>query len=201
MNQFVKLLVLSLILTSNITIAQSTPNPCDFPNVDCGLHNRNGIIHSFGTDTILLGTIYAGLQSGPGIIYGSLSMNGVGWFDFSNLRFSEEGTYIVSFTADELEKYKEAYVEVEVYKTVTGEQIITVKNINVYPNPVGNQLSIFSDELKQGVVEIYNNVGQLVLSENITQASNHVTLTTSTLKQGVYFVKVPGFNGTIKVVK
>ena len=44
-----------------------------------------------------VGTIYVEKVSGPGMLYGTLSMSGKGWFTFNNLRFDKEGIYKIKF--------------------------------------------------------------------------------------------------------
>lgn len=44
-------------------------------------------------DSTFKGTIYVQKINGPGVMYGSLSMTGDKWFNFTNIRFSQAGTY------------------------------------------------------------------------------------------------------------
>lgn len=73
-------------------------------------------------------------------------------------------------------------------KDVDGEQFV------MYPNPIDNQLVI----VKDGAIlaEIFNFLGQKVLS---AEAYDEITINTSGLERGIYFVKVNGV--TKKVVK
>jgi hypothetical protein len=63
----------------------------------------------------------------------------------------------------------------------------TVSNFSLYPNPVKNVLNISSEaEIKE--VNIYNTLGQLVVSQS--QSSNSVALSTESLSKGVYIIAV-----------
>ena len=73
-------------------------------------------------------------------------------------------------------------------------------NVNLYPNPVKNNLTI---ELKSNVdtnIEIYNILGKRVLKNLINKTSN---LNLQDLKTGIYIVKITQNNSTItkKLVK
>lgn len=99
--------------------AQATQNPCDFPNVTCGVTVRNGIVNSFGSDTVLyaaagrsmpfwfaIGDVNSGeidtsakcifnfvKLEGPGIITGN-SFTGEGKYAYyDSISFSEVGLY------------------------------------------------------------------------------------------------------------
>lgn len=172
--------------------------------VDAVLPIRVGTVDSISgdLDTTFSGTIYVEKLFGPGNLYGSLSMTGQRWFEFSNLKFDAEGLYTIRFYEQSEIKYEDAELEIEVVKTTSGFEIVSIKNVSVFPNPINNFMKISSDkDLKGETIEIYNNVGQLVLTKNITQTSNHLTLSTATLKEGVYLVKLSSSGRTIKVVK
>lgn len=74
-----------------------------------------------------------------------------------------------------------------------------LENINIYPNPVKNELNIkgLDNELKK--VSIYNVTGQKVIS----QTDGLKTINTSSLSPGVYFINLETTEAskTIKIVK
>jgi hypothetical protein len=74
-------------------------------------------------------------------------------------------------------------------------------NYNLYPNPVGNQLTIdnIGDVNK---IEVYNVIGEMVKSVN-SLPSTGITINTSDLTSGVYFVTFHNESGvqTTKFVK
>ncbi len=88
------------------------------------------------------------------------------------------------------------------YKLVNGECKIMSTNdwenglVSVYPNPFKNELNIDS-KLNLKNIEIYNAAGQKVLQ------SKEKSISTQSLKTGVYFVKIQTDKGieTIKIIK
>jgi CubicO group peptidase (beta-lactamase class C family) len=73
-----------------------------------------------------------------------------------------------------------------------------LSEINVFPNPVNNQLNIFGFNKSNYAIEIYNTIGQVQLSVN-----NINTVDVSDLAKGIYFVKiqVDSHSKIIKFVK
>lgn len=73
-----------------------------------------------------------------------------------------------------------------------------LSEINVFPNPVNNQLNIFGFNKSNYAIEIYNTIGQVQLSVN-----NLNTVDVSDLAKGIYFVKiqVDSHSKIIKFVK
>jgi Secretion system C-terminal sorting domain/Beta-propeller repeat len=81
-------------------------------------------------------------------------------------------------------------------------------NINLYPNPFNDQLTIQSDqtvfsELNASTkIEIYNSLGQLVLKEQIT--SQNVKMDLKNLCSGIFVLKITNHNKNIytkKIIK
>ena len=72
-----------------------------------------------------------------------------------------------------------------------GEMVVA-KGIHVYPNPALEALNVQSLELQKGsTIAIYNSSGRLVLKDIINAGPNeHITLDISTLKPGLYFLRV-----------
>jgi len=61
------------------------------------------------------------------------------------------------------------------------------KSLKIYPNPTDRQLTIsYPENLNQ--IDIYNSVGQLILSKNPAQAE--IKIDVSNLNPGVYFIKL-----------
>jgi hypothetical protein len=75
-----------------------------------------------------------------------------------------------------------------------------VINVSAYPNPASEILNIDFDNMPENAsVEVYNMVGELVLTQNLTGINN--TINTSTLSNGLYHAKVIGNNKLISVQK
>lgn len=81
---------------------------------------------------------------------------------------------------------------VRVYKSEAILSTETIKNsdlkIQLYPNPVNEQLFIKSFETIATNVEIYNAIGKRVLKQKYS--SNNVKLNLNGFVKGVYFVKI-----------
>ena len=175
--------------------------------VDAVIPIRVGVIDSLSglLDSTYSGTIYANKLSGPGLLYGTLSMSGTKWFDFTNLRFSEEGFYTIRFYEGNPFLYREEIVDVEVFGTSTGLKAVLVNGFKVYPNPVNSQFTISSQrDLKGFVIEIFSSSGQNLLSQEITENRFEVSVNTSFLRSGVYLVNIKDsaiVNRTLKIVK
>ena len=67
-----------------------------------------------------------------------------------------------------------------------------ILNFEYFYNPTYNILNLKSDEILKNI-KIYNNIGQLVIDENINNSSFPTNL--SMLSSSIYFVKVEGQNG------
>ncbi|MGZ4034600.1 MAG: SBBP repeat-containing protein [Bacteroidia bacterium] len=75
--------------------------------------------------------------------------------------------------------------------------------ISVYPNPSNGSFNLFiSEPIKNGNIEVYNSLGELVLNEKITNQQNAIYLKDQ--MNGLYFIKVMSDGkiiGTEKIVK
>jgi len=331
-------LMLCFTLTGEISLAQATPNACDFPNVTCGIATRNGIINSFGTDTIqyatvgrsmpfwfaigdvntghidtsancifnivklggvgniegntftkenkyayydsisfsevglykimiseghsqfldtlyfnvileinfcsespggdcgtikgnkifakargsnvipvdavfpitvgvidsisqlldstYIGTIYVEKVSGPGTVYGSLSMTGNKWFNFNNIKFSQEGAYTIKFYEEDSLKYKSAYVDAVVIG-VTGLSQIESLQLHIYPNPFSDQFYVnFPQKEEQVTVSIFDNMGKKVSGQVFNNPGKDIIISSKDVNSGVYLLSIRSSSGS-----
>ncbi|PTX62342.1 putative secreted protein (Por secretion system target) [Kordia periserrulae] len=81
------------------------------------------------------------------------------------------------------------------YATLSNESFETTPNFTMYPNPVKNELFINSENDIQKV-EIFNITGQRIL-----EANNSKRINTSSLRNGIYMVKLTSENGGVSVKK
>jgi len=173
--------------------------------VDAVLPIRVGVINSLtgSLDSSYSGTIYVDQISGPGELYGILSMTGVKWFDFNHLKFSAEGIYTIRFYEEDSNAYEEAFVEVEVIAGTNSTREVSFEKSMVFPNPIGDVMHIQIDSPhKNNVIEVFNTKGQLVLTHQITAGQKFCSINTTKLEQGVYFIKLPTpLNTLLKVIK
>ena len=80
------------------------------------------------------------------------------------------------------------------------KQTPTIKDITIYPNPTSTN-SISLNTSKNLDVNIYNVLGQKVLSTSVTAQKNNINI--ESLKSGVYIIKLKSNSGTItkKLIK
>jgi len=175
--------------------------------VDAVVPVRVGVIDSLSglIDSSYSGTIYANKLSGPGLLYGALSMSGKKWFDFTNLRLSEEGLYTIRFYEANPSLYREDTINVMVFGALTGLKSILMDGFKVYPNPVNDVFTISSKkDLKGSVINIFSSSGQKVLSQDITENGFKFSVNASFLPSGFYLVNIKGSaieNHIFKIVK
>ena len=75
---------------------------------------------------------------------------------------------------------------VKVYYSPESVDENDIQNIEIYPNPAKDQLTIKAENLTN--VMVYNAVGQKILEQGLN--ADEVTLNTSELDSGIYFVKI-----------
>ena len=88
--------------------------------------------------------------------------------------------------------------------TLGIEEINTVENIKIYPNPVKDVITISNlQNIDLKTIEVYNILGSLVLQVNIKDLSfnDNLQLNLSDLKKGVYFTKLISANNQSKIQK
>lgn len=98
-----------------------------------------------------------------------------------------------SILAINIKGYYNGFSHVKVYD-ISESALSTTSNIlefiTLYPNPTKNQFTIqFGDSTELENVNIYNNLGQLVLT------SKETNINTSTLSSGLYVVEIKTSNG------
>ena len=71
------------------------------------------------------------------------------------------------------------------------EDVTTVENVNVYPNPANSFINIVAENIAN--INVYNSIGQLVYSETID--NDVVKINTESWMNGMYFVNVETADG------
>jgi len=146
-----------------------------------------GVLNSAsGTlDTTFYNFGYLTQISGPGNMYGTFSMYGGPWLTFNDIRFDTEGVYKVELSAGG--NYTPDTISVTVIAPNNVSEI-RYSAVDVYPNPVNDQVSIALEngEVLESVY-IYNYQGQLMSSFIGDQST---TFDVSNLASGVYFIEV-----------
>ena len=75
--------------------------------------------------------------------------------------------------------------------------------VMAYPNPAGNQLfvEVLDVDNTEGVIEIYNELGNMVKTQNFTKSQMRYEVNTSELPIGTYILKIRSSTGDVKTVK
>lgn len=130
-------------------------------------------------------TIYGvSLQTGLVVSQGTISNTGALYFDMMRIQSDCYESYPTRFNPS-----------VNIEETVTNTQ-----NVNVYPNPFSNQITVSSETGLQKI-ELFHANGQVI--ENTSVSGKEFTLETSQLMNGVYFLQVTNLEGMeiIKIIK
>ena len=88
------------------------------------------------------------------------------------------------------------YVNVGVSVGISEQYL---NSVDIYPNPVSNELFIKFQNRQDVNINIFNSLGQNVYTSKV-QADNN-TINTSGLKKGIYFIKIIDENGNVLVSK
>ena len=80
----------------------------------------------------------------------------------------------------------------------TGKNDLSSRNVIVFPNPANDFLSISFNGvvIEDGTIDIFNKVGQVILSKVLNGSSNVTQIQIAGLEDGVYFMKLSSLNGT-----
>ena len=77
--------------------------------------------------------------------------------------------------------------------------------LNVYPNPVNDQLTIrINTEIKEDVdIQLYNSIGKVEFKKQwkLEKGGNYIYFYRDQLASGIYFLKVSSENSNLKVIK
>ncbi|MEQ1733291.1 MAG: T9SS type A sorting domain-containing protein [Bacteroidia bacterium] len=86
------------------------------------------------------------------------------------------------------------------FVTATREQNKALEHINAFPNPTATTLTI-NTTANISTVRMYNALGQQVINNVYTTASNTQTIPVNTLPNGIYVLQVSTVNNSINTTK
>jgi len=159
--------------TYTIAPSSATSLKIMFTEFDLDTKDSLYIYNGNTTSSPLIGK-YTGTNAPQGIITAS---SGAFTFKFKSDNATAREGWIAHWTCDNFSEIEES----------------ENSNVNIYPNPVSDQLNIsFSSENNEDMqINIYNVLGQELYSqtENINLGTNIVTINLETLENGIYFVK------------
>ena len=113
---------------------------------------------------------------------------------------SNETLVQFSVDSDEPQSLSEDRFEIIFTQNVLGVDTFNESLLTVFPNPVSNgqlTLNLVNGNLRDANIEIYNMLGQKVLSENVSISTQQTTINTSKLNSGVYIVNATIAGNTI----
>jgi HYR domain/Secretion system C-terminal sorting domain len=72
-----------------------------------------------------------------------------------------------------------------------------------YPNPTNNQIfvEVLDVDNNDGIIEVYNELGKLVKTQNFAKNQVRYEVNTADLSQGVYILKIRSANNDVKTIK
>jgi hypothetical protein len=114
--------------------------------------------------------------------------------------FEKDGVYEVNLKAVSVNGISEYSQPVSVTKTLTGIEIIDQPQLEIYPNPVKEILSIDFNYPTEGniVIEIKDMKGRSVFNQQLTNdGSSHTDLNIQQLKPGIYMLRITNGNRLI----
>jgi hypothetical protein len=98
-----------------------------------------------------------------------------------------------------------SYLTPKVVTTAASDLALEVQNFQIYPNPAQEMATIRFFALKNEAIQltIFNGTGQATTSTNqiIQQGSNQISLNTSELQNGLYFIQLRSTDGRRFVTK
>lgn len=113
---------------------------------------------------------------------------------------SNETLVQFSVDSDEPQSLSDDRFEIIFTQNVLGVDTFNESLLTVFPNPVSNgqlTLNLVNGNLRDANIEIYNMLGQKVLSENVSTSTQQTTINTSKLNSGVYIVNATIAGNTI----
>jgi hypothetical protein len=138
-----------------------------------------------------------GLYSGKATV---MEYTGSSWTITGNAGFSIGEIWYPNLAVDAYGNvYAEYYdaadsLKLSVMKFATATSVNSVNannNVSVFPNPAREKLTVISDKLNEGKLEIFNVLGECVFIENNLRTTNY-ELNTSNLPAGIYIYEVSG---------
>ena len=82
-----------------------------------------------------------------------------------------------------------------------GIEDVTVEEMQAYPNPFENEVYVKFVEAGNYTVELYDYTGRLINSAALNAAAGEIVNIPVEGQSGIYFIKVKGEAGLLKVMK
>ncbi len=122
-----------------------------------------------------------GVAAGTGLTYSYVPITG----DTTNLCMTSNATCASPVIACNS-------IEIHIYGIGKVNELSAKEPVNLYPNPVDNDLTIVADATIYNTYTVTNNIGQVVIHWALS--GNKTTVDVSTLPSGMYFIALTGTN-------
>ena len=86
-------------------------------------------------------------------------------------------------------------------ENISSTTDIRNKNINIYPNPATNEITVIGNLATSSKIILTDNIGKIVSITNVKNNRNTHTIDISNLSKGIYFISLDNNNIIKKVVK
>ena len=143
--------------------------------------------------------VYLTQLSGPGDMYGTLMMYGGRWLTFTDVRFDEEGTYLIEIST--AASHTPDTITVDVVSSSNGVRDINSSSLTLFPNPFNDAVTIkFENGETIEKLRVFNSQGKLIEQHSSITSSS---LNLSHLPKGVYFVdavSMYGIRGEVSIL-
>ena len=83
----------------------------------------------------------------------------------------------------------------------TGIKDVTVEEMQAYPNPFENEVYLNFAEGGVYTIELYDNAGRMINQSSLSATAGEVINIPVEGEAGIYFIKVKGEGGLLKVMK
>jgi len=199
-----------LTTTQNVTVNDGTPDPLTFVsdvNAILGGYSQTFVVTD--VDGIILGIPPANTVDFEGSGVGNCAVFNVSYT--GNLLVTVGDNLLTSEVSDACSAISDNFLTVIRTESLQNDEAEergteeTVTIAKLFPNPVSTELNLNIDAPtnQDGIINIYNAAGVLVMRQNIslTQGQNSLTFNVSNLEKGMHFVQVPGSNQFTKFVK
>ena len=114
---------------------------------------------------------------------------------YDEYKFNNEITkmsmYIINGVSSELMMEENYYYSQVVVSIVEPNRL----EVTLYPNPSRDNINIVTAETNNATMQIVNNLGQIVIQQNLTQNTTQIDI--SGLQSGIYFVNIKTKDGLV----
>lgn len=158
-------------------------NTINFPNYGWKVVNITPFAYSSGNLLVLVETNFGGTGTTTANFYSTNSGYNETWY---NNTTPPAGN-------GEVNIYGRPNIQITFGSTVGIIENISGTTINIYPNPSGGKFFIEMEKIRNGVIEIYNVLGEKIYSSELINQKQEIDL--SKEPNGIYFLQLKTENG------